>query len=108
MTTDGRLPATGKPSHYDLSYNEIDLQNFTFQGVVSITVTALVSIGNSITLHALDLYLTSAKLKTKDGCTKEAMEFRYHKRNQTVEIIMDDFTWENGEVYTLTIAFHNT
>ena len=106
MTTDGRLPATGKPSHYDLTYTEIDLQHFTFQGVVSITLTALASTGNSITLHALDLYLTSAKLKTKDGCTKEAIEFRYHKRNQTVQIIMDDYTWANGEDCTLTIAFH--
>lgn len=106
--SDGRLPAIGKPSHYDLCYTNIDLQRHTFDGLVSIHLTALANTGSSISLNALDLYLLSASLKCKrkESVTKDAVEFCYNPRNQTVEIIFSEFTWQQGEDYTLSIVFH--
>jgi aminopeptidase N len=90
---DARLPATLIPTHYDLTYDRIDLVNHTFEGRVSIEGSAATSV-SSITLHALDVVVFNATLKSQgDDKMFKAEEFKYHKRKQTLEMI-----WSEKEV----------
>jgi aminopeptidase N len=90
---DARLPVTLIPTHYDLTYDRIDLVNHSFEGRVSIEGSAATSV-SSITLHALDVVVFNATLKSQgDEKMFKAEEFKYHKKNQTLEMI-----WSEKEV----------
>lgn len=96
-----RLPVSVLPKHYDLVYTNVDLENHTFEGRVSLHCTSLQQQQclDSITLHAVELQLTQAtlsrspttiSLKNKhDTTTATATEFRYCFRNQTCQIVFD-------------------
>jgi puromycin-sensitive aminopeptidase len=112
---EARLPKIVIPSHYDLVYKKIDLQNFTFEGTVRIDLKVPKE-GNqqqwprgSLLLHALELNLWHATLihEGSDKNKKDAQEFRYHAPSQTCEIVFDAETnfWVPGAKYQLTVDF---
>jgi aminopeptidase N len=107
---DARLPVTLIPNHYDLTYERIDLVNHKFEGRVSIEGVAAKSV-SSITLHALDLQVFSATLKPQGDDAKlfTAEEFRYHMKNQTLEMIWSEKeVLTEGSSFVLTLDFKGT
>jgi aminopeptidase N len=108
---DGRLPRVATPTHYDLYYKKIDLERHTFDGTVSIHLTVPKGAVSwprfSLVLHALDLNVVGAKLHCNtDDKMWDAEEVRYHKRNQTCEIVFGpESQWVEGASYIVTIDF---
>lgn len=106
---DGRLPSIAVPTHYDLCYKKIDLERHTFDGTVSIQLVVPEDATTwprfSLVLHALDLNVLAAKLRSDDK-TWEAEEVRYVKRDQTCELVFGpESLWIKGQSYVLTIDF---
>jgi puromycin-sensitive aminopeptidase len=98
-----RLPLTIQPKHYDLSYHQINLEQHTFEGTVTITGTALKNGPvTSIYVHVLEMQVIKATLydcvhfnDDDDGKDTlagdnnkkiEAAEYQYHDWNETCEI----------------------
>jgi aminopeptidase N len=125
---DGRLPCIATPTHYDLYYKTVDLERHTFDGTVCIELTVPKEAVSwprfSLVLHALDLNIVGAKLQqasckrqaverqaaenklNTDGKMWDAEEVRYHKRNQTCEIVFGPQSeWVEGASYVVTIDF---
>ena len=102
-----RLPAVVAPKHYDLVYERVDLQNHTFQGHVSLQCQALQSLPTAvITLHAVELQITTATLQHVDTqATVPAHEFSFHQRNQTLQMTFDG-ALQQGADYVLKMEFH--
>lgn len=113
---DGRLPSIASPTHYNLCYKKIDLENHTFDGTVSIQLTVPADGAAkwprfSLVLHALDLNILSAKLESvannnDNKTTWDAEEIRYMKRDQTCELVFGpESQWVEGQSYVVTIDF---
>ena len=108
---DGRLPSLAVPTHYDICYKKIDLEQHTFDGTVSIQLVVPEGAATwprfSIVMHALDLNIVAAKLHSvADENMWEAEEVRYIKRDQTCEIVFGpESQWMEGNSYLLTVDF---
>jgi aminopeptidase N len=109
------LPAV--PTHYDLSYERIDMKDpFDFVGRVDIHMqgqpqelltTAAEASSSSITLHCHQVQIIEAALHF-EGVILPAQALHYHMRNQTCTILFDsnNAIWKPDTVYILKIAFH--
>ena len=122
-----RLKLTVKPTHYDLVYTRIDLENFVFSGTCSLHCTGLPPSGTSgsnesssssvLQLHALELQIVSATMKKKQAdvaaaaeetttttSEQKAISYRYHQRNQTVDIAFAE-AFQADEDYVVVMDF---
>ena len=93
-----RLPACIIPTHYDLTYTEINLVSpWRFAGSVKITLDVDVDVdasksassqkvGNSVTLHCLELSIFHAALSS-NGSSMDAVSFNYSRTNETCTIV---------------------
>ena len=113
---DGRLPTIAIPSHYQVTYDRIDLQDeYTFEGHVLVDLKTVETpySKTSLVLHARDLTLTRAELSccsngnSSSTNTYNAVEFRYQLHHQTCEVIFDasEFQWQSNTEYRLKVHF---
>ncbi|CAB9521650.1 Tricorn protease-interacting factor F3 [Seminavis robusta] len=94
----GRLPQIATPSHYDLTFTQVDLEGFTFSGTVVMSLTrsstAEAVDHSSLVVHARELQLLSSTLTRKsDDSSFQAVEFRYQLHHETCEIVFDSSPW---------------
>lgn len=84
------LPDDLLPEQYDLTL-EPDLEKFTFEGLVKITCDVNVAT-DSVTLHAKELLISSAKFVAGDGGKEfEASEISLKPKKMTVKFGFEDF-----------------
>ena len=82
--TDVRLPTGVRPARYVLTLTP-DLENFTFTGVESIDIEVQEST-NRVTLHALELQISSCDVTLGDGATIPSMSIDLSERSETATI----------------------
>ena len=110
---DARLKLPIVPTHYELSYERIDLKSFTFAGTVAIEAKGrsediVASFPNSVTIHCHEVQIIEAKLRYEETILS-AKELLYHVRNQTCTIVFeapdDTKIWKEGREYILNLSF---
>jgi aminopeptidase N len=92
-----RLPTSIVPTHYALTYSQINLSApYSFHGKVSISLSingdsggnyASQKVGNSVTLHCLELNISSATLTNANGVSMDAVSYNFSKTNETCTIV---------------------
>ncbi len=95
-----RLPRTVSPVRYDVSLRP-DLKAFTFAGSSSVTVTVHEPV-NSITLNAIELDISQARLESADGAS-HAAAITYDEAEQQATFAFET-TVEPGD-YALHTVF---
>jgi aminopeptidase N len=114
-----RLEVSIVPIHYDLTYHYIDLERFVFRGTCQLhgrsVVDTTTTTNTKIQLHALELQIYSVKLVSKhENSTQtttpqdEAVEVRYHRIHQTVDLIFVDKPIVPDEEYVLLMDFQGS
>ena len=122
----GRLNVTLRPNHYDLTYTRLDLENFVFAGTCVLHGTA-VEASHVLQLNALELQIVAASwtlqqnnngaqdadtaatvasssTEQKQQQQHDAISFRYHRRNQTVDMEFPE-PFQAGRDYVVTMDF---
>jgi len=77
------------PIKYLLHYSRIDLDKFTFQGSVDITVAVVSESTKTIRLHSIDLHVRSARVTNDHGEMVEASRLEVDAPNESVYFYFD-------------------
>ncbi|KAH9907781.1 peptidase family M1-domain-containing protein [Xylariomycetidae sp. FL2044] len=103
------LPATVKPSHYDLSISGLNFTDWSYQGDVTIDVE-VTQPTKEIVLNAIELKLVKAKLTiehTKASQTWETTTFTYDEKKQRATLAFAE-ELPVSQKATLRIIFQGT
>ncbi|KAF0714634.1 hypothetical protein As57867_003765, partial [Aphanomyces stellatus] len=86
METFARLPTNVKPTKYTIDYDVIDLDRFRFEGSERVDVS-IVQTTNTITCHAVELWVHSVSLAIEGGKTLACEEIRYIEKDESVTFV---------------------
>ncbi|KAI1341791.1 peptidase family M1 [Xylariaceae sp. FL0016] len=75
------LPATVKPSHYDLAISGLKFDDWTYQGQVTIDISIQESL-KEIVLNSIELKLHKAEVTIAQGKSFQAASFDYDEKKQ--------------------------
>jgi aminopeptidase N len=114
-----RLELSIVPIHYDLMYQYIDLERFVFRGTCQLhgrsVIDTTTTTTTNIQLHALELQIFSAKLVSKQQSSTQtttsqddAVEIRYNRMHQTVDLLFVDKPLVLDEEYVLIMDFQGS
>ncbi|KAI1809865.1 peptidase family M1-domain-containing protein [Poronia punctata] len=86
------LPATVKPSHYDLTISSMNFDDWSYQGEVSIHVTVAEPV-KEVVLNALELTLEKAEFtlqRTQDTKILQTANFSYDGKKQRATLLFTE------------------
>ncbi|ETW08733.1 hypothetical protein H310_01255 [Aphanomyces invadans] len=98
-----RLPTNVKPIKYTLHYDVIDLTRYRFEGREEVLISVNADT-NTITCHAIELWVHSVKVVREDGTAVTCLETRFIEEDQTITFILAE-TLTGGTTASIHLSF---
>ncbi|KAI0179940.1 peptidase family M1-domain-containing protein [Hypoxylon sp. FL1284] len=86
------LPSTVKPSHYNLSIDQLNFQDWSFQGQVDVDLS-IAEPTKEIVINAIELKLLNAKVSVQHAKATQSLEtttFSYDEKKQRATLVFAD------------------